>query len=97
MTYTFLSVFSLPSSLFSLLSSLFSLLSLQGLIPGLRNEDIKVQLSSKGDVLTISGARLPTAKELNLMRRQMQREHRSSVEALLRLGAGRYVYMHMLM
>ncbi|KAL6074879.1 hypothetical protein QOT17_003954 [Balamuthia mandrillaris] len=72
-------------------------------IPGMRKEDIAVSLS-EDDTITIKGCRIPTEKEEQNMRRQVQlyqNQQRSSFLAysdegaseealLLRLGAGRY-------
>ncbi len=62
---------------------------IQGYIAGLKNEDIRVQLSADGNSLTVSGTKLPTPREVTAMKKQLMREGGASVEGLLRLGSGR--------
>lgn len=63
---------------------------IQGFVPGLRNENIKVQVSTDGTMLTVAGTRLPTVRETTAMRRQLLREGLDGPDAMLRLAAGRY-------
>merc|ERR1712000_672758 len=63
-------------------------------VPGLDEKELRIALSEARDVLTCEGRRLPTPKEIDLMRYQLRQrysyEPSEEDELLLRYGAGRF-------
>jgi len=68
--------------------------SVSAYVPGLDEEMLNISLNDAEDVLTCEGRRLPTEKELNVMRKQLRARYRyepqEEDELLLRAGAGRF-------